>query len=70
MPTFFVCFCPFGDECGRGGNRLGKAIEESDARDKIKAHLRDSSHHYGKHSEDDIEMLANAADLMPEEGWD
>ena len=70
MPTFCVCFCPLGDECGRGGKRLGKAIEESDARDKIKAHLRDSSHHYGKHSEDDIEMLANAADLMPEEGWD
>ena len=70
MPTFFVCFCPLSGERGRGGKRIGKALEENDAREKIKAHLRDSSHHYGKHSEDDIELMANAADLMSEEGWD
>ena len=63
--TYFVAFCPLGEQCSWKGKRLGRFLSDSDAREKIKWHLWASSNH--EHDEAEAAMAAETADVMTEE---
>lgn len=67
MPLCYVAYCPIAEECNHGGRRLGASMDEEEARAKVRNHLQNSSYHYGKHTEDDIEQLVALAELDQEE---
>lgn len=65
MQTRWVCFCPFGDVCGKQSSRLGSFLTVELAQAKIRTHLTMSPKHYMKASEAD--EAAMAADLKAED---
>ena len=65
MQTRWVCFCPFGDVCGKQSSRLGSFLTVELAQAKIRTHLSMSPKHYMNASAAD--EAAMAADLKPEE---
>lgn len=65
MPTVYVCFCPAGKECKKGGSRLGAFPDELAARAKIVAHLMNSPFH--NYDQGTADGFAEGAELTEEE---
>lgn len=65
MVTYFVAFCPLGDQCSWKGKRLGRFLTEAEAREKIKWHLQASTNH--PHDEAMAAEDAELADIATEE---
>ena len=65
MPTVYVCFCPVGKECKKGGGRLGAFPDELAARAKIVTHLMNSPFH--AYDQGTAEGFAEGAELTEEE---
>ena len=67
MVIGYVSFCPHGNDCSRGGRRLGWDASADDARARIVHHLVASSKHDFR--QDDAQLAAEAAELLEEE-WE
>lgn len=65
MPTVYVCFCPAGKDCKKGGGRLGAFPDELAARAKIVWHLMNSPFH--NYDQGTADGFAEGAELTEEE---
>ena len=63
--TYFVAFCPLGEECSWKGKRLGRFLTAQEARDKIKWHIWTSTNH--DYDETAAGIEADQAELVQEE---
>lgn len=63
--TYYVAFCPLGEQCSWKGKRLGRFLNDHEAREKIKWHLWTSSNH--EHDEAEAGMAAEVAEVVTEE---
>jgi hypothetical protein len=65
MPTVYVCFCPAGKDCKKGGSRLGAFPDEAAARAKIVQHLMNSPFH--SYDQGTADGFAEGAELAEED---